>query len=460
LLGALGQGVTAQEETTGEPLMALKNAANYERAEKRAALVQAIRDASGQASAQMLQSVIAEVKARNQADDINFVGQCILALGELEAEEATEVLLGALSDPDQQIAYQATVALRRTWEDRDMADQAARQVSVALLAASYSDLPGPALLGRRLAFARVNNVTGERAPAGFTAAELRSAIDRWLLANIDGLPGVGNLPWQVVLRLALVSQDQAVRAEAIQALRQRRELGPVGLILEVLADSGTPEEVRSGLSALLGELTGIPFPPQEEASDSPVAAWRKLWMEELKSRTDAKHTSYAWRELERNLLHYLSEPGDAAAERLADVRAAVIAQLPGPGAIPAVTSAQARDLMVPVLESKEAITAALAVLSDPDAADYDKAEQLGNIEEEIATPHGREVGMQLIEPLAQAAARETNPMFATRLGNVLWYISEIPLELTSDSPEQRREKLTEWAQVLERKRRLSIQLPG
>lgn len=460
---ALGQaGGGARPQTAGDLLRDIKEAANFERGDQRQRLVEAIEQAEGDTAGQMLQEVIAEVQNRHQTDDANFVGHCIIALGEAGTRAATDTLLDALQDQNLQTAYQAAVALGRIWEGDRLTSPEAVQVNVALLARFYSPLPDLFIYGPGVAICRINNIMDVERVGQRTPQQLRSDVDAWLVNNTAGLPSTNNWPWQLLLRRAIVTDDAAERQTAVQSLLEKRALGPVGPILDVLAREEAPEQLRSSLADLLGQVTGVPYPPagqSENSAQQAVARWRQMWFERLKTQTDEKYIDYAWTELENALRRYEQQPSDEAAQRVTNLRSVVVYQLPGPGAIPQQASPEARELMTEPLRSKRTIATALEVLEDGESTDFAKANALEDIEREVARDHGPVVGEQFLQPLARVAATETNTMFTSRLGNILWAVSGVPLQLDAPSAETRANRLREWARTLEAREGISLQLP-
>ncbi|MHC4789143.1 MAG: hypothetical protein ACYS8K_08095, partial [Planctomycetota bacterium] len=146
---ALGQGTASPEEVRAA-LNALRAAPSDEVVQKRAAVVQ-----MGELAIEPL--VEAVQQRQGIADDI-FVGQCIIALGELKAREATQALIDALESNDLQIAYLAASALGTIWEGKGATDEGARQVNGALLALMHSDVPPATFYGPGLALIKVNSI--------------------------------------------------------------------------------------------------------------------------------------------------------------------------------------------------------------------------------------------------------------------------------------------------------------
>ncbi len=458
----LAGGATAQPAGAAAGSLAdMRKASDSERGARRKELVAAIQEASPEAASRMLEDLVKAVENRHETQDANFVLNCILALGELKTRDATNVLLAATQEPDIQIAYAAATALGKMWEGAPSGSERLPQINEVLLARSYAQVPGLLAYGCKLAFARINGLGSARAPQSFPPERLAELVDQWVLQKPDALPAPANQPWEILLRRAVITEDPSVREEVLQALLQKRDLGPVEAILGLLDDQAVSEDLRDELADLLGELTGVPFPPQTPEDNSAqrlAAVWRDQWYSELKSRREEKYADYAWAEMERTLARYVYSPSEELSERLQSLRRVLISQLSGPEETPATASSRARALMTPVLKSKKIVAEALGTIQSEEATDYDKARQLERLQEEISKPHGRAVGLELLQPLAQAAADSTNLMFATRLGNVLWYVSEIPLELEHPSEETRREKLSQWAERIRQQKGISLEL--
>ena len=187
-VAAAAPGVAAQEEASVSPLVELQRAANTERGEKRRALVEAIRQASPDVAARLRQDLIAEVEGALQADDTAFVVHCILALGELAAQEGTDALLAALGHPNGAIGYVAAEALGDIWAGRGSSDPAAERVTAALLVEAYKQGSSPALYGPAVALARINSLAETREVESAGPEELLATLDGWLAAGGGALP--------------------------------------------------------------------------------------------------------------------------------------------------------------------------------------------------------------------------------------------------------------------------------
>ena len=448
---AFGQeAVTAADVRSA--LEDLKEAPGHERTEKWEAVVKL-----GDVAADAL---IAEVEGHQQTEDASYVGWCMLALAELKAERATDALIGVLGSSNMQLVYQAASVLGTVWEGKRGTDEKAKQVNAALLGSLYSDAPSAAYLGPALSLVKVNGIPVSR-PESMKADDLSAEIDRWMAANPAALPAVDQRPWQLNLRMARTSSDPAVQQSAIQAIRQKRELGPVEAILDALAEEASlPDAVRTELAGLLGELTGVPFPPQgaDGPADEQILRWKRLWVQVLKAKTDRKHMAYAWRELESSLRRYDDSPSEATAKQVRDFRAVVIYQLPDPDAIPGGASARAKKLLSKPLEIKKRISAAMTAL-ERQAMASEKLSQLKIIDAQVSQEGGQEIGVLFLGGLAALAGPEVNQPVLRQIGDLLSTISGIPCDVSSIRPEKRRSDLEKWAETV-RKIGLPLEIPA
>jgi hypothetical protein len=451
-----------QEAEPLPPLLAdLKAAADFERAAKRTAVVKAVEDPAVPAGQALRQALVAQAATWRRTDDRNFVGHCFIALGELRAQEATSVLLEALESPVPVDVYLASQALGRIWAGKDATSDQARQVILGLLVSLYSMEAGPASYGPGVAVGLVTGLATAEQLHDARPEEILAQADAWVDANPAVLPPVAQRPWQMLLRAALTG-SAAARTEAVQAMRQQRNLAPVESLLEAQAGSAVPAGAKQELAELLGELTGIAFPPQgvEDDPKRQVAAWHDAWHAALATRQDQRLTDYVWQEIERSLRRYHVKPSDVLSGHLAGLRSAVIRRANGPGDIPAEASSGAVRLTQAPLAAKEAMAGALGVLGDESATDFDKVDALGVLQEQVNQPYGPEVGQLFVRELAHAAYREANHMFQIDLGFVLGQITGIPLDLSEPAaPAKRKEKLAEWARTIAEKKGIQINLP-
>ncbi len=441
--GFAQEGVTA--ESVRRAMEALEKAPKYERAGKRADVVNA-----GQVA---ISPLIDVVRGHGEAKDVNYMGHCILALGELKAREATDVLIDALGSSSLQLAYWSATALGQMWEGLGASEPQARQVNAALLAVLYSQVPDTFVYGPGLALVKINGIPAAR-PESMAADELRGAIDAWLAGNTGSVPPADQQPWQLNLRTVLATQDEATRQNALQALREKRDLGPVEPMLDALAnEQGASAPVRQALGQLLGELTGVAFPPDIPggAGDtaSEVQVWRLQWFAELARHAEPRYVAYSWRELEISLRQYAADPGDTTAGRIAYFRAALIHQVPDPDAIPTIATPKAKELLTDPLTTKKKIADAIAGLEkNPD--DAEKTSHLRLIEEELddakKAKYARDVAALFLPRLAKLAREEKNSAVATTCGNILGRVSMYPCPLDHPQLDVRQARLDEWLQ--------------
>jgi hypothetical protein len=452
----LTASVLAQEgaptDTAQAALEALKSAPSQDRPAKRAALV-----ALGSAAVDPL---VAVVTKHREASDTNCIGHCLIALGELKAEEATSALMDVLQSHYMQFAYEAASALGSIWQGKGSSGEQAKLVNAALLGMLHSDVPDAALYGPGLALVKINDIPIQR-PEGKTEQELAQAVDDWFAQNPDALPSPDKRPWQLNLLTVLNSDDYGVRQVALDALRQSGQLGPVEPMLSVLAEEGSATEAaREELAGLLGELTGIPFPPPSENPEAdPVVAWRWLWFAALSKETDERHVAYAWGQLEASLRGYFEDPNDDAAGPVKFFRAVLIYQLADPSAIPAGATPRARDLLSKPLGIKKRLADAVAVLESKPGG-FEKATQLDIIQTEIGrSKAAREVGLLFLSRLSGLAREEADAQAAKQMGAILSKLSGIPCDLERSTLEKRREVLDKWEETV-RRTGVSLEAPA
>ncbi len=463
MLGWVALGVSGAQveeaESPSELLSAMEQAAEFERGEERDRLVEVAQEGGSQRAAAIVEALIRQVENRAEARDPNYIGHCVLALEELRAQEATEVLLDVLQDPYLPLSYLATRALGTIYQGRGGTAEQAQDVNLALLAVAYGGAPDPLPYGATIALCRVNGITGAEPPESLARAALRRRLDEWVAAG-NQLPQLSQMPWPVVLHVAITGNPEP-RRNAIQILRQRRELEPVGRIITLLQDEDLDAGTKEALGALLGELTAVPYPPNSAEGTGPaglMAEWRQRWHRRLSQQSDLQHVTYAWRQLELAVADYLADPNDEKSRVVGGLRSVLLEQLGGPEEIPPHATAQTRALLEPPLRSKLAIEDAVVTLRRGDATEFETNEALQSIQGELAKEHGTEVGRLFLEPLAQIAAQEQNRMFAADLGSLLWELTGIPLDLDEAVLETRQQRLLQWATALESREGISIQL--
>jgi hypothetical protein len=420
----------------------LKAAAGDKRPEKRNALV-----AMGDSA---VDGLIGEARKFRQTADANFIAHCILALGELKAERATEALIDALSSVNLEVAYAACSALGTIWEGRGGSDEGTQRVNAALLALLHSDVPPATLYGPSLALLKVNEIPLKR-PTGKTPEDLGAEVVTWISGNAP-LPSAAEQPWPLNLHTVLASADESSRQEAAQALRQKRLLEPVEGILAALASGQElPGSAGDLLAQLLGELTGIPYPP--EGADSGlndrqlVGYWKPLWFEKLRRQTEERYVTYAWGELENSLRQYGAAPSQERADQVKFFRGVLIYQLPDRRALPKGASRKARSLLAKALSVKKSLDDAVRAIEQQPGS-WDKLTQLSTIGDEVADATGQEIGVLFLGRLAELAWNEIDQNVARRMGRVLTKISEIPVDLDRTKLETRHRNLRTWAEAV------------
>jgi hypothetical protein len=371
-------------------------------------------------------------------------------LGELKAERATDALIDALSSVNLEVAYAACSALGTIWEGRGGSDEGTQRVNAALLALLHSDVPPATLYGPSLALLKVNDIPLKR-PTGKTPEDLSAEVVTWISGNAP-LPPAAEQPWPLNLHTVLASDDESSRQEAAQALRQKRLLEPVEGILAALASGQElPGSAGDLLAQLLGELTGIPYPPEGADSgldDRQLAAyWKSLWFEKLRKQTEERYVTYAWGELENSLRQYGSAPNQERADQVKFFRGVLIYQLPNRSALPQGASRKARSLLAKALSVKKDLDDAVGAIEQQPGS-WDKLTQLSTIGDEVADATGQEIGVLFLGRLAQLAWNEIDQNVARRMGRVLTKISEIPIDLDRTKLETRHRNLRTWAEAV------------
>ncbi len=448
-LGQEGTGATSVRAA----LEAMRDAPKHERAEKRQQLVQL--------GAGAVDALIAQVQKHKEAADLNFAANCIMALGELKARPATDALLGVLDGGNPMLKYLACSALGEIWAAGNDQDETARRVTARLVATLQNVVAPAAVYGPALAIIQVNDAPIQK-PRAMQPEELAGQVLDWVARNPDALPPPAEQPWQLNLRAALTNEDAGRRQAHLQALRQKRPLGLVEPVLAMLAETNSvPQDLRAELGNILGEVSGIPFPPQGLAADATIAeqtyTWRWSWLAKLTEANEGRYVEYAWGEFEGALRAYEVSPSEEAAAQVRYYRTIVLNQLSGPGALPAGASAKATELTRRPLEIKQRIAEAVRVLEEA-TGDFQKATQLKRISEEADKEFGQEVGRMFLGRIAAKASEERNLNIARQMGTVLSKISGIPCDLGYSDIAKRRDQLAKWRDALERAG-ISIDVP-
>lgn len=393
--------------------------------------------------------LLAEVRDISDAADANLVMNCVIALGELKAEQATDSLIAALNSTRMDVAYLAAKALDAIWDGKGVTDPAAvRSVNAALLAVLYSDCPPELAYGPGVALVNINKI-GIQRPENLPADQLIGQIETWANAHAEALPDADQQPWQINLRTAMTSRDAATRSAALDALRRKRALQMIEPALEGLV-AGLSSDVRSDLVRLIGELAGVPYPPSGVTSGDPqeeVDAWRAAWLAKLSQQTEQRYLDAAWHELERAHQRYLRDPNEGTAVGVELYRDVVLCQLASPDQIPAGASPKAKALLEPALKSKSIMSRAVQVLEGT-PQDYEKATQLSAIADEARKEQVKAVAQQFLGRLAALARKEMNDTIAAQMGSVLGLISGIPCDLDTTQPADRAGRIDEWLTVV------------
>ncbi|MCD6415363.1 MAG: hypothetical protein J7M08_01530 [Planctomycetes bacterium] len=453
---------SAQATNTPQNLFAeLQKASDSERGKKRLEMVKAAQMATPEVAAQIRDKLIQTVNDRAKSSDKSLVDHCAIALGELKAQEATPALLAALDSPDTPLAYHAAQALGRIWEGKGGQKPQVQDVTQALLASLYGARPGNWSYAPGLALVRIHSIQNVQAMEALSPQELLKEIDKWVAAHADTLPPPIEQSWQLLLRRIVVAQDPGLRDNLIQTMLQKRELGPVFSILRMQTDQNVPEETRRALADALGQLSGLPFPPQgQEKQDIKAAArlWQESWLDKLKQVNDHKYIDYTLSQMDRALRAYRDEPSENTSELIKGLYLALLHQLPGPQAIPPTASEQASKMLKPPLALKEKIANTIHVLQDEGASGFDKAESLKAVEEVMKEEHADEVGALFLDQFARIAAHEQNTMLTVRLGNILLSISKVPVKLGGETLEERQKALKDWVAIVKKEKDITIDL--
>jgi hypothetical protein len=454
LMGTVALGQEAAPAGVTNALRRLKSAPAHERASAREAVVEL--------GAPAVDGLVAEVEQRERIADENYVGHCILALGALEAEDATDVLLDVLASNDLLLVFNASTALADIWEGKGTAQEVPK-VNAALLSVLLREVPAATFYGPALALIRINAIEVSR-PRGMEPQELRTNVLDWADQNPDALPPIAERPWRLNVHYLSNANDPQLARQIIEGLREQGRLDPVSSIVSLLASDGVSQEVRPDLEDLLGELTGVPFPPEGVEETAPAAqkaaAWQWQWLAKLQNQDEQRYVDYAWARLEESLRSYSSGPSEEGADEVKFYRSAVLHQLSGPGDVPAGASRKAGELLRKPLELKKRVATAVEFLErEPPPTDFEKSARMNAIAEAVGTPQGREVGLMFLDRLAKLAYRETNVNVAQRMGRVLSQVSGVPCDLESISRPRRRENLQKWAQTVAQ-RGIAIELPA
>ncbi len=426
----------------------MKKAADYEMIGARMDLVDAINAVLASQGNQVLDPIVKTVQDRLNSEEPIYVVNCILTLGEVKSKESTNLLIGVLSDTNLEYAYQAAVALGDIWEKSPATTPEVQTVNSALLALVYADVPSTIVFGPAAALIKINQINVPD-PTRLAADQLRLQIDRWVTSAPAALPSIDKLPYQALVRLVAVGTD-ATKRSAIQALRQQRALGAIDPVLAQLA-SGSAGAIAPDLGQLLGELSGVPYPPAGLAADATAHdtadAWRKAWLAALRTKTDDRSVQYSWHAMENMLRSYAVGPDEATAQKISDLYDTMLWQESGPESMPPGTSALAKKLLADPLKVKKQMADAVGTI-ETSTDDYAKGIAIGTITTLLNEDSGPTVALQFLPRLVAAARKEPTPVSASGLGNILWRVAAVPLNLNGATLADRQEQLDKWVDAV------------
>jgi len=436
------QGAGAEEVSA--KLLELKDSPPSERAEKRKEVLALGAEAAG--------LLIQEVSRAATEKDKNYIAHCIVLLGELKEPGASEVLLKALEVNDKQVAYLAARALGSIWKDKGGVDERSKQINAALLSIFYQKAPGPEAFGPGIALVDINGIP--LAPQDVVDAQkLLEGIDEWMDQAEQSLPPRQDQPWPLLLRTVVKGRTPAIRQEARNVLVARKPLDAVDSVLELLRREATEvsEGVWGSLGELLGDITGVPFPPGASEGNASsrqqlVELWKERWFETLRKRRSEQERRYCWSKLEEHVLRMYMTPSDETAREIQNYRRVLLAQLDGPGDIPEDASKGARQLLEKPLEVKEKI-GKLLVAAKKASEPEQRMTELYDIKKAVAEDIGKEVGAEFLEEFTALARRETNSENLTLLADIMTRVSGIPCDLSQDTDVERNRAIDEWEQI-------------
>jgi len=417
---AFAQQGAGTEEVSAK-LLELKDTPPFERAEKRKKVLALGAEAAG--------LLIQEVSKAATEKDKNYIAHCIILLGELKEPKATDVLLKALEVNDKQVAYLAARALGSIWKDKGGVDERCKEINATLLGIFYQTTPEPEAFG-----------------AGIALVE-------WVEQAEQSLPPRQDQPWPLLLRTVVRGRTPAIRQEAKNVLVARKPLDAVDSVLELLRRG--PTEVSEGvwrsLGELLGEITGVPFPPRANEENTLsrqqlVELWKDRWFETLRKRRSEQERRYCWNKLEEHILRMYMTPSDETAREIQNYRRVLLALLDGPGDIPEDASKEALELLEKPLEVKEKIRE-LLVAAKKASEPEQKMRELYDIKKAVAEDIGKEVGAEFLEEFTALARVETNSENLALLADIITRVSGVPCDLSQDTDVERNRAIDEWERI-------------
>jgi len=440
---AFAQQGAGTEEVSAK-LLELKDTPPFERAEKRKKVLALGAEAAG--------LLIQEVSKAATEKDKNYIAHCIILLGELKEPKATDVLLKALEVNDKQVAYLAARALGTIWKDKGGVDERCKEINATLLGIFYQTTPEPEAFGAGIALVDINGIP--LAPQDVVDAQkLLEGIDEWVEQAEQSLPPRQDQPWPLLLRTVVRGRTPAIRQEAKNVLVARKPLDAVDSVLELLRRG--PTEVSEGvwrsLGELLGEITGVPFPPRANEENTLsrqqlVELWKDRWFETLRKRRSEQERRYCWNKLEEHILRMYMTPSDETAREIQNYRRVLLALLDGPGDIPEDASKEALELLEKPLEVKEKIRE-LLVAAKKASEPEQKMRELYDIKKAVAEDIGKEVGAEFLEEFTALARVETNSENLALLADIITRVSGVPCDLSQDTDVERNRAIDEWERI-------------
>jgi hypothetical protein len=342
-----------------------------------------------------------------------------------------------------------------TTEDAPTSQEQLKDLNGLLLSKVYGLTPDPLTRQSVVTLVFVNNIDDDLRPNEVplrTTEELIAQTSQWFEQNANRLPLLVKRPWELHLHTMITSQDQDARTAAFESMRNLRPFEAVDLILALLENPEDMDQgVRDRLAQLLGLIAGINYPPETEEDQSPVSAWRDLWFQKLREDvlTGAKLNeaiNYLWSALERTLYAYNTDPNQAAADRIKEFRIALMHRLGRPQDIPATATDGARSLMLRPLSSKLAVAQGLAEFR---ARTQQRDVPLADVAAHLQQPYGRHIGVQFLQEIVNLAFIEEDEIIAFELGGLLRAITQVPVTLSVEDINERRDALTAWVEKVQ-----------
>ncbi|MEF8788162.1 MAG: HEAT repeat domain-containing protein [Planctomycetota bacterium] len=422
-----GAGGAAEVDTA---LNELRNTSPTDRAEARQAVQELGNDA--------VQPLIEEVQGYSPGGDANYVANCIIALGNLGDSAATNALLEALENENQQIAYTAARALGKIHSGSSINDQV-REVNGALAATVYREYPHPLALGAAIALSQINGI-GQNPTSRNLEGDLYPAVTQWYGQNPDSLPALENQSWPLLLQTAVNAQQQSRRDQATELLVGRKPLEAVNVIFDLLRGerAQVSDERWSELAGMLEDITGVSF-PQDGSQQERLDAWTQQWQRNLKTRTGEEFRNYCWRMLDEKITDFKREPTTGTEQEVNTYKEILLSQMDSSDQIPNWASETAADLLREPIEMKQTVQGAMDAIG-PDTAAYRKIAELSRVRSVVRKDDGPPVVRMFAPGLVQMARQTENEDVRAMLSTILTLMTGIPVDLSKEGA------LQEWLQ--------------